>query len=228
MDRATYFRTLFGKRDETLGQVLRGSLLSAGLVPMQIDDESARVLQLLVLLVQPSRVVEVGTFVGYSAIHIARALPVGGRLTTLEADPELAEMARRNIKSAEVSDRVDVVTGDARLHLDLIPDEGVDMIFIDADKRSYPDYLRLSHRILKPGGLLIADDAYADADFSRQLEGSDNGVEAIRAINTYNRAVVRSPMFFSALFGTANGLLVSRKYHSKTLAGAQTATLGVR
>ena len=223
MDRATYFRTLFGKRDETLDQVLRGSLLANGLAPMQIDDESARVLQLLVLLVQPKRVVEVGTFVGYSAIHIARALPIGGRLTTLEANPELAELARRNIESAAVSDIVDVVTGDARLHLGSLPAESVEMIFIDADKKSYPDYLRLSYRLLKPGGLLIADDAYADADFSRESEGPDPELEAVRAINTYNRALVRSPDFFSALFGTVNGLLVSRKHSAERIAGTQTA-----
>jgi caffeoyl-CoA O-methyltransferase len=212
VDRASYFRALFGKREDTLSRILRSSLGATGSAPMQIDDETGRVLQLLTLLAQPKRVVEVGTFFGYSAIHIARALPASGRLTTLEADPELAEIARVNLRIAGVSDRVEVITGDAREHLEFLAAESVDMIFVDADKRNYPDYLRLSFRLVRPGGLLIADDAFADADFSGEGNGPGAEIEAFRAINTYNRAIVRSPMFFSALFGTGNGLLVSRKH----------------
>ena len=88
-----YIRAMLGPREEVLDSVLKDSLLGHGLRPMHIDDNAARVLQLLTLIRRPSRVIEIGTFFGYSAIHIARGLPAGGRLVTLEADPELAGSA---------------------------------------------------------------------------------------------------------------------------------------
>lgn len=211
MDRPTYFQALFGKRDKTLDAILRRSLLDEGLTPMQVDDESARVLQLLTLMHSPRSAVEVGTYFGYSAIHIARGLPPGGHLTTLEAEVGLANLARRNIEEAGLSDRIEVVIGDACDHLATLAPGSIDMIFIDGDKRRYPHYLRLAFGLLRPGGLLIADDCWADADFSHEAKAPESGVEAVRAINTYNRAVVQSPALFSALFGTGHGLLVSCK-----------------
>jgi predicted O-methyltransferase YrrM len=202
---AAYVQAILGPREPVLDTILRDSLLGHGLRPMQVDDNAARVLQLLTMIHQPRRVIEVGTFFGYSAIHIARGLPESGRLTTLEIDAELAELARRNLAAAGVADRVDVIAGPAADHLGRVEPKSVDMIFIDADKAAYPEYLKQCYPLLRPGGLLIADDAFAHGDFSAE------GADATTAINTYNRAISRSPNLFSAFIGTNNGFLVSCK-----------------
>ena len=205
---AAYVRSILGPREPLLDRILRDSLLGHGLAPMQIDDNAARVLELFTLVHRPERVIEVGTFVGWSAIHIARGLPPGGRLTTLELDAGIAALARRNLAAAGVEDKVEVVTGPAADHLRGVEPRSVDMVFIDADKVSYPEYLKLSYPLLRSGGVLIADDAFGQGDFSAEAGGGDAEVVAI---NTYNRAVNRSPNLFSAFIGTNNGMLVSYK-----------------
>ncbi|MET7746274.1 class I SAM-dependent methyltransferase [Streptomyces sp. NPDC005385] len=204
---SAFARSLFGPREPLLDTVLRDALQTGGLRPMQVDDNAARVLQLLTLLHRPRRVLEIGTFFGFSAIHIARGLPDGGRLSTLEVDADVAATARRNLAAAGVADRVDVVVGPAADHLRTLAPLSVDMVFIDAEKTAYPEYLGLAYPALAVGGLLIADDALLRGDFS--VEGDE---AARSAISTYLRAVARSDHLFSALIGTDNGLLVSLKH----------------
>jgi len=206
-----YMRTVLGPREEILDEILRDALLEHGLRPMQIDDNAARVLQLLTLIRRPQKVIEVGTFFGYSSIHIARGLPDGGRLTSLEIDNELAGLARHNLERAGLSDRVNIVMGTAADYLTTVELKSIDMIFIDADKISYPEYLKLSFPLLKDGGLLIADDAFLHGDFSTEAEDDNSSDKAVNAISTYSRAVGKSPRLFSAFIGTKNGLLVSYK-----------------
>lgn len=206
-----YIRAVLGPREEMLDGVLREALLDHGLRPMQVDDNAARVLQLLTRIRRPRRVIEVGTYFGYSTIHIARGLVGDARLTTLEIDGDTATMARRNLERAGVADRVDVVVGPAAAYLREVAPGSIGMIFIDADKKSYPEYLKLCFPLLEPGGVLIADDAFSQGDYRPEAaDGGDGELEA-RAINTYNRAIVRSPRLFSAFIGTNNGLLVSYK-----------------
>jgi caffeoyl-CoA O-methyltransferase len=208
---AGYIKTILGTREKLLDEILRDALLGHGLLPMQVDDNAARFLQLLTLIHRPQRVIEIGTFFGYSSIHIARGLPESGRLTTLEIDSRTAQLARRNLDTIGLSDRVDVIEGDAVDYLVQIQQKTIDMIFIDADKKNYPKYLKLCFPLLKVGGILVADDAFAQGNFSSEVhDGGDDSTE-IRAINTYNRAVGKSPQLFSAFVGTNNGLLVSYK-----------------
>ncbi|MGW5496865.1 O-methyltransferase [Streptomyces olivaceoviridis] len=206
-----YIRAVLGPREEVLDGILRRSLLDDRLPTIQVDDNAGRVLQLLTLLRRPRQVLEIGTLFGYSTIHLARGLPEGGRVTTLEIDPRAAEAARRNLRTAGVEDRVDIVVSDACAYLETVPPGSVGLVFIDADKKSYPDYLRLCYPLLEPGGVLIADDAFAQGDFTAErTEGSEEDREA-KAIHRYNRAVGRSTRLFSAFVGTQSGLLVSVK-----------------
>lgn len=205
-----YMRAVLPPREELLDGILRQSLLTRGLRPMQVDDNAARVLQLLTVLHRPRRVVEIGTYFGFSAIHIARGLPEDGKLVTLEVDAELAGLARCNLEMACVADRVEVLVGPAADYLTGLAPESLDMVFIDADKLSYPTYLKLCFPLLRSGGVLVADDAFIHGDFSTE-SADDDGAAAIRAINSYNRAVLRSPRLLSAFVGTQNGFIVSRK-----------------
>jgi predicted O-methyltransferase YrrM len=207
----SYVRAVLGNREPLLDEILRDSVLQQGMPAIQVDDNAGRILQLLVMLRRPRHVIEIGTLFGYSTIHLARGLPDGGRITTLEVDLGAAELARRNLAKAGVADRVEVVVGDATGYLATVPPESVGMIFIDADKKSYPRYLAASFPLLEPGGLLVADDAFALGDFTGESADGGDGAKELAAIHSYNRAVGKSARLFSAFIGTRNGLLVSSK-----------------
>jgi predicted O-methyltransferase YrrM len=133
---------------------------AAGLPAIQVSPPQGKLLQLLVRLVGASRILEFGTLGGYSAILMARALPPGGRLISLEAKAEYAEVARRSIERAGVGDRVEVRIGPALEALPELEQEGTgpfDLVFIDADKVNTPNYFAWALDQTRPGGLIVAD-----------------------------------------------------------------------
>jgi predicted O-methyltransferase YrrM len=143
---------------------------SGGLPPHEVTPLQGRLLELLARLVGARSILELGTLGGYSTIWLARGLADGGRLVTLEAEPEYAGVARANLERAGLATVVDLRVGPA---LEALPQlEGpFDLIFIDADKRSNPDYLGEAVRLSRPGTLIVADNvvrggAVADADAS--------------------------------------------------------------
>jgi predicted O-methyltransferase YrrM len=143
---------------------------SAGLPPHEVTPLQGRLLELLVRLAGARSILELGTLGGYSTIWLARGLADGGRLVTLEAEPEYARVARANLERAGLADTVDLRVGPA---LETLPqlDGPFDLIFIDADKRSNPDYLGEALRLSRPGTLIVADNvvrggAVADSDAS--------------------------------------------------------------
>jgi predicted O-methyltransferase YrrM len=138
---------------------------AAGLPPIDVSPPQGKMLHLLVRLTNTRRIVEVGTLGGYSTIWMARALPPGGRLVTLEIDPRTAGVARSNIERAGVADRVEIVVAPARDTLERMIADGAepfDLFFIDADKESNADYLRLAVRLARPGALIIVDNVVRD------------------------------------------------------------------
>jgi predicted O-methyltransferase YrrM len=126
------------------------------------------------------RILEIGTLGGYSTIWLARALPSGGRLVSLEFDPRHAEVARKNLAHAGVADKVDVRIGRA---LDLLPaleaDERFDLVFIDADKPSTPEYFRWATTLTREGGVIVVDNVVRDGKVIDE-SGSDESVDAMR------------------------------------------------
>ncbi len=144
-------------------EALRGAVEAAeaaGLPSIQVSPPQGKLLQLLVRLLGAKRILEFGTLGGYSAILMARALPEDGRLITLEAKPEYAEVARRSIERAGVADRVEVRVGPALEALPGLEEEGAgpfDLVFIDADKVNTPNYFAWALDRTRPGGLIIAD-----------------------------------------------------------------------
>ncbi len=166
MKQANYFegdvvalvRELYAAEDDALSGA-RERADAAGLPMIEIAPEDGALLQLLVRLVAPRVVVEVGTLFGYSAIWMARALTPGAELFTAEADEHHATVARANVEAAGLADRVTIVTGRAPESLTGLPDP-VDMVFVDADKTGYPSYLEWARRRLRPGGLFLADNAF--------------------------------------------------------------------
>jgi predicted O-methyltransferase YrrM len=154
-----YFADLFAPSDPALEAALRDSA-AAGLPAIQVTPNLGKLLHLLARVQGARSILEIGTLGGYSTIWLARALPAEGRLITLEADPKHAEIARTNIARAGLSDVVELRLGRAQETLPQLAAEGrgpFDLIFIDADKPGYPDYLAWALRLSRRGSLIVAD-----------------------------------------------------------------------
>lgn len=145
--------------DPILAAVLANNA-AAGLPPIDVAPNQGKLLYLLAKLAGARRILEIGTLGGYSSIWLARALPPGGRLVTLEADPHHAEVARRNFAEARLEAVIELREGPALDTLPLLADEQppeFDLVFIDADKPSNPDYVDWALRLSRSGALIIVD-----------------------------------------------------------------------
>jgi 2-amino-4-hydroxy-6-hydroxymethyldihydropteridine diphosphokinase len=161
--------SLLGVDDPVLAATLTTSE-AGGLPPIAVSALEGRLLQSVVRMVGARRILEIGTLGGYSAIWMARALPRDGRLISLELVPHHAQVARRNIERAGLADRVEVRVGRAADTLAAMEAETVepfDLVFIDADKRSNPDYLDVALRLTRPGSVIVVDNVV------RRLDGGD-------------------------------------------------------
>lgn len=159
-----YVSGLLAPEDEVLKAVLEAGA-DAGLPEIQVSPPQARLLEILARSIGARTVLEFGTLAGYSTIWLARALPEGGRLITLEADPNYAEVARANIANAGLSDLVELRVGPALDSLPGLEAEGVgpfDFVFIDADKIHTPDYFTWALDRTRHGGLIVADNVVRD------------------------------------------------------------------
>ncbi|MHB1533854.1 MAG: O-methyltransferase [Acidimicrobiales bacterium] len=145
--------------DPVLDAVLQANA-DAGLPAIDVSPAQGRFLSLLVRLAGARSILEVGTLGGYSTICLARALPPGGRLTTLEVEERHAAVARVNLTQAGVSDRVEIRVGPALDSLPSIEAEGggaFDLVFIDADKANNPRYVEWALRLTRPGSVIVID-----------------------------------------------------------------------
>jgi len=155
---------------------------AAGLPPINVAPNQGQLLQILARAMGARTILEIGTLGGYSTIWLARALPAGGRLITLEADPRHAEVARGNIARAGLAAMVEVRVGPALETLPQLAAAGAgpfDLVFIDADKPSTADYFAWALRLTRPGSLILTDNvvrngAVADAD------STDANVQGVR------------------------------------------------
>lgn len=154
-----YFASLLAPEDAQLRATLEANS-KAGLPAIDVSPLQGKFLQLLVQMTQARRILEIGTLGGYSTLWMARALPPDGCIVTLEQNPAHADVARSNLLRAGVLNRVDLRLGRA---LDLLPAlaekaiEPFDFVFIDADKRSNPDYVEWALRLSRPGTVIAVD-----------------------------------------------------------------------
>jgi predicted O-methyltransferase YrrM len=154
-----YFSSLLAREDDALRQALASSA-RAGLPEIQVTPCQGRLLAILAGAVGARRILEVGTLGGYSTIWLARSLPAGGTMITLELEEAHAAVARENLSRAGLSDVVEVRTGDAKESMRSLVDAGAepfDLIFIDADKESNPVYFEHALRLSRYGTLIVVD-----------------------------------------------------------------------
>ena len=154
-----YITDLLVPSDPALDAALQASA-AGGLPAINVAPNQGKFLAMLAQLQKARSILEIGTLGGYSTIWLARALPAGGRLVTLEADPAHAKVARANIENAGLAGVVDLRLGPALETLPQLAAEGLgpfDFIFIDADKPAYPEYFAWAMKLSKRGSLIIAD-----------------------------------------------------------------------
>jgi caffeoyl-CoA O-methyltransferase len=188
-----YISNLLAPEDEALIAATQ-SLEAAGMPAISISPNQGKFLQLLALLCNAKNILELGTLAGYSTIWMARALPADGQLITIEADPQHAAVAERNIVRAGLASHVQIKTGKA---LDILPQllhEGAgpfDMIFIDADKPPYAEYFEWALRLSRPGTLIVADNVIRDGKVldENSTEPAVNGAQRFNKMLAANTAV---------------------------------------
>lgn len=204
-----YISALFAREDAVLTET-RAEMERGGLPGINVSASEGKLLHVLALAVGARRVLEIGTLGGYSATWIARALPAEGKLVSLELDAHHADVARRNLEAAGLAAQVEIRVGAAGDTLSQMLAEGeppFDMIFIDADKDGYVEYLRKSMPLLREGGLLLGDNTLPDAVLD---EAATSGTKR------YNAAVAETVELVSILvpvlrINGVDGLTISVK-----------------
>ena len=196
----TYVGDVHARHDAALAQAFA---VPEGIPQIMVGPSEGRLLFLLMKLVGAKKIVEVGTLVGYSAIHMARALPAGGKLWSVEYAEKHAEVARGNLAAAGLADKASVVVGAGRDVLPTLTGNGpFDAVFIDADKENYDFYGRWAVENLRSGGLVIGDNAYF---FGKLMEDSP-GARAMRGFHELVAAACDS-----VCVPTPDGLVVGIK-----------------
>ena len=166
-----------------------------------------RLLKMLVEMIRPQRILEVGTFSGYSAVSMAEGLPEGGRLYTFEINDEMEDFTRQWIEGSAVADRIEFIIGDA---LTEAPKLGItfDIAFIDGDKRTYRECYEMVLSILKPGGFILADNTLWDGHVTDPAYDHDHQTQGIRKFNDH---VAQDSRVEKVILPLRDGLTIIRK-----------------
>lgn len=164
-------------------------------------------LEMVCHMIQPNRVLEIGTFTGYSAIAMAQGLPDDAMIYTIEVNEEMATFIDEFVAKSGLENKIRLIMGDA---LEIIPtlDEVFDLVFIDADKEQYVDYYKLAKQKLRPGGFIIADNVIWSG---KVLEISSKTDKETQGIVAFNEFVKNDPDVEQVMLSIRDGLLLIRK-----------------
>jgi predicted O-methyltransferase YrrM len=186
-----YIERLFVPRDFVFLQALRDAA-AAGLPQINVSANEGKLLYLLARIVGARRVLEIGLLGGYSTMWLARAIGSEGRLVTLEVDEKCVNVARKNLERAGFISRVDIRLGDAQVSLKRMVDAQeppFDLVFIDADKPSYPLYLDYAVKLTHPGSLILADNVIRDGKVTREAEND----KVVLGVQEFNKKLAANP-----------------------------------
>jgi len=166
-----------------------------------------RVLSMISWMLRPKRILELGTFTGYSALCLAEGLAEGGKLVTIEHNDELEDTIRRNFAKSPLSDRIDLRIGDCKLEIGNL--EGpFDLVFMDADKREYCAYLDLVYPLIPVGGFILADNTLWDGHIIDPAYDKDKQTLGLRA---FNDRLATDERFEQVILPLRDGLTIIRK-----------------
>ena len=207
-----YLASLNQQSDEVLNDIARAGERDD--LPL-IDPEVGALLRVLVLATRATRVLEIGTAIGYSGVWMAGALPKDGMLITMEVDESRAKTARENFTRAGLADRVNVIVGDAQRMLRKIAGP-FDVIFQDGDKKQYGPMLETLVGLLRPGGLLVTDNVLWNGEVVPGFAGTPqrDPTDGI-AITKYNEAINTHPSLVTSIIPLRDGVAISAKRPSR-------------
>lgn len=186
-----YINDLLVPNDDALNAAER-AIVESGIPQISVSKNQGKFLQVLTKLIGAKKILEVGTLGGYSTIWMARALAPGGKIITLEIDPKHADVARKNFERAGLANVIDIRLGKA---IDLMPklkadEEGpFDLIFIDADKPPYAEYLQLALKLSRPGTFIIVDNVIRGA----KVLDANTQDESAKGAARFNKALAQTP-----------------------------------
>ena len=195
-----YVSNLLAPEDEALKAVLP-SIDEAGMPQISVSANQGKFLHVLALLSRAKNILEIGTLAGYSTIWMARALPPGGRLITIEFDPKHAGVAKKNITRAGLASRVDIRIGKA---LDILPQLETekagpfDMVFIDADKPPYAEYFQWAIKLAHPGTLIVADNVIREG----KVIDPKHSDEMVQGAQRFNRMLAANSSVTATIIQT--------------------------
>ena len=183
----TYINSLFAVEDGVLSRAIERTK-AAGLPEIQLSPGQGKLVYLLARLIGAKRILEVGTLGGYSTVWLGRALPEGGELISVELDPKHAAVARETLADAGLEASCQVVEGKGLdVMSTLTPD--FDMVFLDANKDGYPAYLKQAIRLVRPGGLIVADNVVREGAVLDPSKVDPNAIGAA----AFNQALAGHP-----------------------------------
>ncbi|MGI9054399.1 MAG: O-methyltransferase [Pyrinomonadaceae bacterium] len=168
-----------------------------------------RLLAMFSKMISPRRILEIGTYMGYSALCLAEGLADDGKIITLDMQPETHEIAKSFWAKSDLNDKIDGRLGDAT---EIIPqlDETFDLVFIDADKPNYANYFDLVFPKMRVGGLIIADNVLWSGEVLK-VESGETDDESTQALHAYNEKINSDERVTNILFAVRDGLMIARK-----------------
>ena len=205
-----YLNQTFGSKHPVLDKIMR-EVENESVLHMQISAHEARLLQFLVKLSKVEKAVEIGTLYAYSTFHIAQSLTEGGKVWTLDRSLGRHKKSQEIFRDSDLKEKIEWLTGPAKDSLNIIEKQApFDMVFIDADKESYLDYLKWAEEHLKEGGLLIADNTFLFGAVYSEPERNSK-TETIKIMEKFNKRLADKSFWQGALIPTQEGLTVGVK-----------------
>lgn len=203
-----YIDQLLPADDQLLTDLL-AQAAAQGMPEISINESQGNFLQFLLKSISAQRVLELGTLGGYSAIVMARALPSGAQLVTIESQIERVSFAQQFVEKAGLSNIVTVIHDDARNYVEHSqPSQPWDFVFIDADKANYPRYVELVYPNVRQGGIICIDNVFAQGKVAQSSQSSRPWVQAT---DQANKLLCQDARFFSSIIPLGDGLIVAYK-----------------
>ena len=207
----SYIENLYASEDVVLQQI-RERLVNANRWGVNIGATEGKTLQFLMRLARVEKAVEIGTLFGYSAVWMARALPANGHLYTIERDHESARQAKKAFEDAAVTDKVSLCEGEALDCLANLVSKGpFDLVFIDANKSAYVEYLDWAIANVKTGGLIIADNTLLGGHVIHAEKPESLSNRQYHGMREFNTRLANDKEFISVILPTGEGLSVAIK-----------------
>lgn len=209
MTLSEYIEQHSSPENEVLQQITRSTHLEVINPRMLSGHVQGRVLSMLSQMIRPKRILELGTFTGYSALCLAEGLQEDGKLVTLEHNDEMEAAIRRNFSLSPLGEKIELVIGDAKEVLtNFALDEHFDLVFIDADKKEYCDYLDLVLPLMREGGWILADNTLWDGHIIDPAYDKDKQTLSLRA---FNDKVAQDERLEKVILPLRDGLTIIRK-----------------